>query len=124
MPDNVLKIAFLYYKILHGRYEIRHTSLFKTLQNDIPRIIEVLKVSDSMFKKWNKKEFFSLLAKRALYGVPAKLVNLVEINGIGKIRAEKLYNRGFKNKQDILCNLEEAARIAGVNKDKLKDSIQ
>jgi len=124
VPDNVLKIAFLYYKILHGRYEIRHTSLFKTLQNDIPRIIEVLKVSDSMFKKWNKKEFFSLLAKRALYGVPAKLVNLVEINGIGKIRAEKLYNRGFKNKQDILCNLEEAARIAGVNKDKLKDSIQ
>ena len=77
-----------------------------------------------MFKKWNKKEFFSLLAKRALYGVPAKLVNLVEINGIGKIRAEKLYNRGFKNKQDVLVNLEEAARIVGINKDKLKDSIQ
>lgn len=122
-PDNVLKIAYLYYKVLHGRYEARHTSLYKNLQNDLPRTIEVLKAVDSMSRKWNKKEFFNVLNKRAVYGVPAKLVNLVEINGIGKIRAEKLFNKGFKNKNDIIQRLDEASKIAGINKDKLKQSI-
>lgn len=122
--DNVLKTAYLYYKILHGVYESRHTSIYKNLQNDLPRTLEVLKAADGMSRKWNKKDFFSNLAKRALYGVPARLVNLVEISGIGKIRAEKLYNQGFKNKKDILAKIDEASKIAGINVEKLKDSIK
>ncbi len=122
-PDNVLKIGYLYNKILNGRYEVRHASLYKTLQNDLQRLTEVLRVVDTMSKKWNRGEFFKVLAKRAVYGVPAKLVGLIEIKGIGKVRAEKLYNNGIKSKEDILKNIDVAAAVAGMSKDTLFKSI-
>jgi replicative superfamily II helicase len=123
-PENVLKIGYLYNKILNGRYEARHGSLYKTLQNDLQRLTEVLRVVDTMSKKWGKGEFFKVLAKRSVYGVPAKLVGLIEVKGIGKIRAEKLYNNGIKNKTDIINNIDLAASVAGVNKETLLKSIQ
>ena len=121
-PENITKIAYLYNKILNGRHEQRHFSLYKTLQNDISRTLQALKIIDSMGKRWNKKDFFSVLEKRAMYGVPAKLVGLIEIKGIGKIRAEKLFNKGIKNKKEIIQNIDVAASVCGISKDRLMES--
>ena len=123
-PENVLKIGYLYNKILNGRYEQRHGSLYKTLQNDLQRLTEVLRVVDNMSKRWGKNEFFKVLSKRSIYGVSSKLISLIEIKGIGKIRAEKLYNNGFKNKNDIMNNIEAASSLVGISKDNLIKSIQ
>jgi helicase len=123
-PENVLKIGYLYNKILNGRYEQRHGSLYKTLQNDLQRLTEVLRVADNMSKRWGKNEFFKVLSKRSIYGVSSKLISLIEIKGIGKIRAEKLYNNGFKNKNDIMSNIEAASSLVGISKDNLIKSIQ
>jgi helicase len=122
--ENVMKIAFLYYKIINGKHEIRHYSLYKTLQNDMPRVIEALKLVDSMTKKWGQKDFFTVLSKRVVYGVPARLISLIEIKGIGKIRAEKLYAQGIRTKQDIINNLESTAKIAGLSQETIKKGLQ
>ena len=122
-PENVTKIAYLYYKILNGRYEARHISLYQNLKNDIPRIIEVLKGIDSIAKGWKQKDFFTVLAKRMQHGVPAKLVDLIEIKGIGKVKAEKLYNKGYASKTAILKNIDEASKICGIKPENLKKSI-
>jgi helicase len=64
-----------------------------------------------------------VLSKRVVYGVPARLISLIEIKGIGKIRAEKLYAQGIKTKQDIVNNLELTAKIAGLNPETIKKGL-
>lgn len=122
-PENVIKIAYLYYKIMNGKYEARHTSVYKNLQSDFPRVVEVLKGIDSISKGWKQKDFFNTLSKRMQYGVSAKLVDLIEIKGIGKIRAEKLQAKGFLNKEKILQNLQEASKVCGLKPDVLKKNM-
>jgi helicase len=119
-PDAVLKNAFIHYRTLHGYFDPKYAAISKTIQQDFPRTVAVLNALDSWLKKWNRTDFFNTLAKRMKHGVPAKLVDLVEIKNIGKKRAEKLYTAGFKNKDAILANLEKAAKIASVNPKVLK----
>ena len=122
-PDNVLKVAYLYYKLMNGKYETRHVSLYKNLQNDFPRVAEILKGIDSLSKNWGQKSFFNTLQKRIQHGVPAKLVDLIEIKGIGKIKAEKLYAAGIKDKSHIRADIDKAAKICGMKQETLKKYI-
>lgn len=123
-PDNVLKVACFYHRLLNGRYEPRHAGIMKTMQQDAPRLIAVLQAIDTFSKKWNKASYFSVLGKRLQHGVPPRLVGLIEIKGVGKVKAEKLYEGGFKNKQEILANLDKAAVIAGIKKETLQENIK
>ena len=123
-PDNVLKVACFYYRILHGRHESRHVGVMKTLQQDTPRLVAILQGIDTMAKKWNKKNFFNVLGKRLQYGVPPRLVDLIEIKGVGKVKAEKLFEGGFKNKSDILSNPDKAASLAGIKKETLIENMK
>jgi helicase len=123
-PEGVIKQAYIYHRVLHGHYDPKYASVAKTFQQDFPRTAAVLSAIDSWVKKWNRKDFLQTLEKRFKYGVPSKLVNLVEVKNIGKSRAEKLYNAGFKTKGDILNNLEKAARVAGVNAESLKNNCE
>jgi len=124
LPEGVIKNAYIQYRALHGNFDSKYASIAKTIQQDFPRTIAVLQAIDSWSKKWNRKDFFNVLEKRMKHGVPARLVNLVEIKNIGKIRAEKLYNAGFKTRSDIASNLAGAARIAGVNQENLKSNLE
>jgi helicase len=123
-PDAVLKNAFIHYRVLHGHFDPKYSSVAKGIHQDISRTIAVLQAMDNWVKKWRQKDFFRTLEKRMRYGVPAKLVNLVEIKNIGKIRAEKLYNSGFRNRSDMFSNLEKAAKVAGVNPETLKQNLE
>jgi replicative superfamily II helicase len=71
---------------------------------------------------WNNSDFFYNLSKRLIYGVRVELLGLVEIKNIGQIRAEKLYSSGFKNKQDVMNNLEKASKAVGLTVDVLRAS--
>jgi helicase len=124
LPDGVAKMAYIHYRALHGNFDSKYASIAKTIQQDFPRTVAVLQAIDSWSKKWDRKDFFTILEKRMKHGVPARLVNLVEIKNIGKIRAEKLYTAGFKSRSDIVKNLSEAAKIAGVNQESLKSNIE
>lgn len=123
-PEAVIKNAYIHYRALHGQFDPKYASIMKGIQNDFSRTVAVLQAIDQWSRKWNQKEFFRTLEKRMKYGVPARLVNLVDIKNIGKIRAEKLYTAGFKNKSDIIADLNKAAKVAGVNPEALKEQIE
>jgi helicase len=120
--ENVVKHAFIYYRLLYGKVEAKYLGISKTIQNDFQRTSAILQAIDSWSKKWGKTDFFRTFSKRIQHGVPAKLVDLVEIKGVGKKRAEKLYESGFKNINDVKLNVEKAAKVAGVNLDYLKST--
>jgi len=123
-PENILKTAYLYNKVLYGQYDAKYASIMKNMQQDFPRIVAVLHAIDSMSKKWNKKDFFRLLGKRMQHGVPARLVEIIDIKGVGKIKAEKLYENGFTDKNKIMENINEAARIAGIRAETLLNNLK
>lgn len=114
-PENILKYAYIYYGLLHGSTNPKYTAMAKTLQQDFPRLSATLQAIDGWSKKWNQNDFFRTLQKRIHYGVPTKLLDLIDIKGIGKIRAEKLYDAGFRNKHEIYKNINGAAKVAGVS---------
>lgn len=119
-PENVMKYAFVYYGMLYGNNNPKYLSLSKTMQQDYPRLSSTLQAIDSWSKKWGQLDFFRTLQKRMQYGVPVKLIDLIDIKGIGKIRAEKLYDAGFKTKHDIYKNIDHAAKVAGVSSETFK----
>ena len=123
-PEGVLKQAYIYYRVLHGHFDAKYASVAKQFHQDFPRTTAVLQAVDSWVKKWDRKDFFQILEKRIKYGVSSRLVSLVEIKNIGKLRAEKLYNAGFKSRADILANLNGAAKAAGVNAQTLKANTE
>lgn len=58
---------------------------------------------------------FKLLEKRVKYGVKPELLPLVSIPGIGRVRARRLYDHGYKLPQDLaLADPRELARIPGI----------
>jgi replicative superfamily II helicase len=124
VPENVQKIACLYHRILHGRHEPKYFGVMKTLQQDMPRIVAILQAIDNFSKKWNRKNFWSTLGKRMQHGVPAAYVDLIGIKGVGKAKAEKLFQQGYKTKADILKNLDSASKIAGIKADQLAINIK
>lgn len=124
IPENVQKIACLYYRLLHGRNEPKYFGVMKTLQQDMPRIVAILQAIDNFSKKWNRKNFLTTLGKRIQHGVPAAYVNLIGIKGVGKVKAEKLFEQGFKNKSDILKNIDAASKIAGIKPESFIQNIK
>ncbi|NMC77258.1 MAG: DEAD/DEAH box helicase [Candidatus Methanofastidiosa archaeon] len=54
------------------------------------------------------------LRTRVRYGVKEELLDLVEIKGIGRIRARRLYNEGIKNREAInIDNLHVIKKVLG-----------
>ncbi len=56
---------------------------------------------------------FKKIDTRLKYGIKEELIPLVQLKGIGRIRARKLYNAGIKNIGDISKNPEKIVTILG-----------
>ena len=68
-------------------------SIMRSFQYDASRMITALKMLDAKYSKWDMD--WEDIGARAIYGVRKEMVDLVRIEGVGKSRAEKLYNLGF-----------------------------
>lgn len=53
------------------------------------------------------------LGKRAKYGVKEELLMLVELRGIGRVRARKLFNAGIKKPSEVRMNLHKVEALLG-----------
>ena len=54
------------------------------------------------------------LRTRVKYGIKEELIDLVELKGIGRIRARKLYNEGIKNRNMVnIDNLPSIKKVLG-----------
>lgn len=55
----------------------------------------------------------SVIEKRMQYGVRQELLPLVRLKGIGRVRARRLYDAGYRTPDALAHNPEEVARIIG-----------
>jgi helicase len=81
------------------------------------RIIEWLAYSTIELSKVLGQERHLLkarnLGKRVNYGVREELLLLVELRGIGRVRARKLFNVGIKKPSEVKANLHKVEAILG-----------
>jgi len=112
IPTQKLANAFAIWLLINGLSGRSGDlySLIKTIQADSERLCAVLKALEGFYKV---NCHSSELLYRFKYGAPAEFVPLLQIKGIGLARAEKLYNAGIKNKNDLLTKMAIAKKILG-----------
>lgn len=73
-------------------------------------------------------EEISILRKRISYGIKEELVELVQIRGIGRVRARKLYTHGIKSIEDLqkipVNKLAEIDKIGPTIADNIKSQLK
>ena len=66
------------------------------------------------YQKRSSAEMSGELEKRVEYGASPELLDLIQIRGIGRVRARRLYNSGIRNMQELrIADHEEIAKIIG-----------
>lgn len=116
--DPVIKTGFCYYNLLNGNPSVACSSFQRNIQLDFNRISQVLQALDQMAGKWGMAKYFKNLEGRILHGVPEHLLNLCRLPNIGKVRAQKLYNLGFKSVKDVLkIDAEQLRSIINMKKE-------
>jgi hypothetical protein len=78
-----------------------------------PRLYRLLRVIDKQ-KKWNKKDFFTMLDVRVSYRVPEELVKLCNL-GFNKSQALELYNIDVKEYSDLQPHLGQIECLENPN---------
>ncbi len=73
-------------------------------------------------------EELAILRKRIVYGIKEELVDLVQIRGIGRIRARKLFDHGIRSLEDLrkipLGKLAEIDKIGSTIADNIKSQLK
>ncbi|MGW8182078.1 MAG: helix-hairpin-helix domain-containing protein, partial [bacterium] len=73
----------------------------RNLQFDAERTVEAIRFIDRLYTKWERPHLWEVLPLRVKYGVPEEMAQLTRIKGIGRARAQKLWEKGFKTLKDI-----------------------
>ena len=110
--DGAVKAAYCYYNLLNGINSQACASFQRNLQQDFNRIAQVLNALDSMGNLWKRKNWFKNLEGRIAYGVPVHLLDLCQLENIGRVRATKLYDAGIKTAKQVAST--EPAKIAKI----------
>lgn len=113
VSDGVTKMSYIFNGLLRNQSNLLFQPTIRTVKYEIDRTIEIIKQIDDRVCKWKKGAFLDSVMVQIKYGVPAHLRSLVGIPNIGKARAEKLYNAGFTNIEQVKTNIERASKIAG-----------
>jgi replicative superfamily II helicase len=118
--EPVIKAAYAYHALIGGDSAGVLDPFSKTLQWDYPRLSEVLCAIDNMGTKWNKLPYFKELSSRISYGVPSYLIPFVKLPEIGKVRAERLWNAGFRTLTDIGEDSAKVMATLNMKADRIK----
>ena len=114
IPDMAAKVGYVTYCLMNGIPTGDYNySIVKGLENDHERIIQAISTIDQMVTKWDQKAFFTTLNLRLNYKVPARFVPLVQLEGIAKGRALKLWHAGLKTPKDLLANPDLTKKTLG-----------
>lgn len=111
-----------------GENEI--TKKYRIGPGDLRRILETAewllystREISRLFELRRVRKISEELRKRVKYGVKRELLPLVSIRGIGRVRARTLFNRGIRNREDLLrLGVSGLERIDGIGK-KLAEKI-
>jgi len=123
LQDRLMKTFYAYYKILQGQTDGYFGALQSNLMQDGERTCAVLKAIDGYYHVGLGNEI-DILSARIRHGVQRHLVSHVRIGGIGRIRANKLYNAGIRSFDDIMNATPDDIRTAldiNINIDTIQD---
>ncbi len=113
---RVLKTALCLKDWINEVDENAICSKYGIAPGDLRRIVETAEwLSHSLSKI---AEFFGIkgfdkLVLRIRHGVKEELLDLVELKGIGRVRARKLFRAGIKSKEDLIRNRDRLPSILG-----------
>lgn len=124
LTDGSIKVGFAYFDLIKGRTNPVFASLQRNLQLDFNRLSQVIQMLDSLGGKWNAKNWIKNLEAMITYGVPQHLVDLCSIPNIGKVRANKLYDAGIKDRKTLInCDKEKLKKILNMKIESIKKII-
>jgi replicative superfamily II helicase len=109
LPGSV-KAAYAYFCLLNGIPSAAFSGFMNGLRIDMGRLKEVLSAINYMSAKWNAKEYLQKLNMRLHYGVTAddeKLLSIIKLEGVGKVKAKKLHDRGLTTYADIAKSVDK-----------------
>ncbi|WP_323824966.1 hypothetical protein, partial [Pseudomonas aeruginosa] len=66
---------------------------------------QVLQALDAMGAKWGKKEWLVQLEQRIRSGVPVHLLDVARLDGISKVKGQKLYDHGLTTLTEVAANV-------------------
>lgn len=114
VTETGYKMGYLTYCLMNGinTGEINY-SVIKGIEHDHERVLQAIQTMDGMVAHWDQEPFFKILNLRLNYKVPARYISLVQLRGVGKVRAHKLYNGGIKNIEEILQNPLQVTKLLG-----------
>ncbi len=113
---RVLKTALCLKDWINEVDENAICSKYGIAPGDLRRIVETAEwLSHSLSKI---AEFYGIkgldkLVLRVRHGVKEELLDLVELRGIGRVRARKLFRAGIKSKEDLIRNRDRLPSILG-----------
>jgi helicase len=125
LTDGCIKAGYCYFNLLTGNNSQVLAAFQRNLQQDYNRISQVLQAMDTMTGQWDRSGWFKTLEARIASGVPAHLIDLCKIANIGKVRATKLYDAGYKTSKD-LAKLDAAklSKLINVKLDMAQEMLQ
>lgn len=103
--EGAMKVAYGYFCSLRGIYSQTFAGLMSGLKYDCGRTKQVLQALDVMGAKWGKKDWLIQLEQRIRSGVPVQLLDLARLDGVSKVRGQKLYDQGLKTLKDVADNV-------------------
>ena len=110
VPDGIIKSAYCYYSMLNNKDNFFPT-ITKKLRFSLDRTLQILKQIDFSYISKDCKNTFDFISVRVNKKIPVDLVELAIIPKVGIARAKLLHDAGFRNKNDILNDIEKASSI-------------
>jgi helicase len=122
--DASVKGGFAYFCLLNGHNAGSLNGFVRNVQFDYPRMLAVVEALDSMAGRWGKREWMNTLDLRLKYGVHWDLVPFCRLPEVGKVRAERLRDYGFKSYEDVINQPEKVQSVLNMNQTKVDAIIK
>jgi helicase len=125
IEEAAIKMGFCYFSLMSGHRNEAVQAIMRNLQFDFGRTAQVLTMLDQMGAKWGRQEYLKKLRMRVQKGVPENLVYLAEVDNIGVVRAQRLFDAGFRTAADLVKDQDAARRVLKLSKmsDKSIDTV-
>lgn len=108
---GIAKIAHQYYSILNGIDDDLPFNQTQKIKQDFDRLKQVVVSCDSMVGGWKIYKWLEQLSARMQYGVSWELTDICRIEGIGGVKAKKLWQGGIKTAFEVAKNKDKVKQI-------------
>lgn len=125
ITDVIQKAFYAYYLILKGDIDGIFAPFQAVLMQDVERMILVIKAIDSYYKFGLGKKL-DIIERRLKYALPdEERAMLCMINGIGRVRAIKLYNSGIETLNEFIDSPNEIiSSVIGIKNIDILDEMK